>query len=726
MNAPITSMNRRNFLAGSAGLTFAFSFGLEGAAQAQGASAPVNAFVRIATDGTITIMNPAPEMGQGVFTALPVIIAEELDADWSKVRIEQSPVDAAYNHPIFRSQFVVASITLRGYWMPLRTAGAQARHILLAAAAQRWNVPIAELRTEPSMVVHPASGRKMPYGEIASFAKAPEQMPEIKPEQLKKPADFRLIGKDLPRADVPAKSRGAQTYTIDVQVPGMLYATLARRPVRDSAPLDVNKDELKKQPGVVDVVMLEQGVGILATSVEAAFAARQKLKATWKDAIGFKVDSERNLQEYLAHVRDPAKTGVPVRSAGEPAAALQAAARVHTSDFTTDYVYHAQMEPHGCVASVTADGVEVWSGTQWPTMARDMAAKTAGVAPEKVKFHVMSMGGGYGRRAFVEYVIDAVALSKAVGKPVKLILSREDDLLSGRFRPMTAQRLEVGLDAAGKITAWKHRIAADTIVPYLYGQQRMDAQKGVDHIVTSGMEMPHYDLPVHLNEHIYEERGIRNAAWRGIGAGHNNFAIEVTLDELARAANQSPLAYRLALLKDPRAKAVVEKVAQMAEFDRKREGRALGLAFAKLGLPPIGYSMAATVAEVSVDRASGKIRVHNLWIAADAGLPVQPGNLIAQIEGSAIFNLSASLKERITIKDGIVQQTNFHAYELLRQSEVPEIKVELIRSGEMPLPAGELGIGGIAPAIANAVLAMTGKTLRALPFTQERVKAALA
>ena len=288
----------------------------------------------------------------------------------------------------------------------------------------------------------------------------------------------------------------------------------------------------------------------------------------------------------------------------------------------------------------------------------------------------------------------------------------------------SASRLE--LDAGGKVLGWRHRIAADTVVPYLYGQPRMDAQKGVDHIVFAGADMPHYDVPAHVAEHIYEERGVRTAPWRGIGSGATNFAIEVVIDELAQLAGRNPLEYRLALLKDPRAKRVVEKVAEMAEWTRKRDGTALGIAFGKLGLPPVGFSLVAAAAEVSVDRASGRLRCHNLWCAADVGLPVQPANVVAQLEGSLIFALGSALKERITIRNGAVQQSNFHDYEILRFSEIPQIKVEVIRSGDIPLPVGELGMPVVVPAVSNAVFALTGRRLRNAPFAPNRVKAALA
>jgi isoquinoline 1-oxidoreductase subunit beta len=728
-----TSLSRRDALKAAGGLTFAFSFGLSADdASAQKTAAPaaaskLNAYVSIAGDGIITIQSPAPEMGQGIKTGIPLIIAEELDADWSKVRVVQSPIDPAYDHPIFRSQFVVGSLSTRGYWMPVRTAGAQARRVLLDAAAAKWNVPVGELSTEPGVVVHKASNRRLGYGEIAATAKAPDKLPEIKPEDLKKVAAFRLLGKDVARGDVPAKATGREQYSIDVQVPGMLFGTLARAPVRGSGPVSFNEADLAKMPGVVKVVALSNGVGIVGQSMPQVIAARRALKAQWKDAPGSKTNSVEALKEYQAAVRNAEKKGVVGRNSGDIAKAMAEAAKTVTGEYTTDYVYHAQMEPLNAVASVTADGVEVWAGTQWPTMAMTKAAEAAGVPREKVKFNPMTMGGGFGRRAYVEYVVDAVALSKAAGKPVKMVQTREDDVAAARVRPMTAHKIDVGLDKDGKILGWRHRIAADTVVPYLYGPARMETQKGVDHIVMAGADVPLYDVQSHQAEHLYEERGVRTAAWRGIGAGHNAFAIECMIDRLAKETGVNPIAYRIGLLKDRRAKDVIHTVAEMSDWYNKkaRPGRSVGVAFSRLGLPQVGEALAATVAECSVDQASGLVRVHKLWCAADVGLPLQPANIAAQVEGSLIWGVSSALKERITIKDGAVQQQNFSDYEILRMSETPEVNVKVLRSGEMPLPVGELGLGTVIPAIANAIFAGTGKWLTAAPFTKTRVTTAL-
>jgi isoquinoline 1-oxidoreductase subunit beta len=725
--APSFRPSRRAVLAGSAGLTFAFAFGAE--TQAQNAAQPVgklNAYVTILPDGGITIMAPAPEMGQATNTTLPLIIAEELDADWRRVWVLTAPVNPAFDHPVFRSQFVVASLTTRAYWMPLRTAGAQARRVLLDAVAERWKVPVMELTTEPSMVVHAASNRKISYGDVVAFAMAPEKLPEIKPTDLKPVANFRLIGKDVDRWDVPAKSSGRTTFAIDVKVPGMAHGVMARAPVMGATVKSHNGDDLKKLPGVTHVLPMPAGIAIVANRIEQALAARAALKVEWNAAPGSGFNSDAGLATFQAAARDPAAKAVVGRKTGEAEDAIKAAAKVISGEYSTDHAAHAQMEPLNAAASVTPEGVEVWVGTQWPSRVRDDAAKIASVTPDKVKVNMLPMGGGFGRRAHTEYANEAVEVSKAVGKPVKLISTREDDMANSHMRPMTAHRIDVGLDAAGKVTGWKHRIAADLVVPNLYGMARLDAQKGVDHIVMAHADVPNYDVPNHLADHVYQEPGVRTAAWRGIGAGPNAFAIESMIDELAANAGQDPLAFRLAFLKDARAKAVVQAAAEMAEWSRKREGAALGLAFSRLGVPQLGESLSAVVVEATVDRAAGKIRIAKVWCAADVGLPVQPRNIVHQVQGSIVWGLSSALTERATFRNGAVEQTNYTDYRVMRLSEMPEIQVRVIRSGDIPMPVGELGLGAVTPAIANAVAALTGKRLRNAPFTEARVKAALA
>jgi isoquinoline 1-oxidoreductase beta subunit len=724
-------ISRRAFLGGSAGLAFSFSLGLPGSAQAQAARGRLNAYVSIAPDGTITIQQPVAEMGQGISTGLPLIVAEELDADWSKVKVVQSPIDAAYHHPIFKAQYVVASISTLGYWTPMRMAGAGARRVLVDAAAAKWGVPAAECATEPSAVVHKASGRKMSYGEIASFATPPATPPAIDASKdLKKPGEYRLLGKGVPRVDIPVKTTGAAKYGIDARVPGMAYATFVRPPIRDSGPVGANTHELRKVAGITNVVLLEHGVAIVGETFAAVSKARKQLKVTWRDGLpGEAIDTDKDLQTYLGDGRNPKRVGVEWKSKGDPSKAMPEAARTITREYLSDHVYHAQMEPMNATADVRRDGVDIWVGTQAPTRTRLDVAKALGTSPEQVTVHQQYLGGGFGRRATVEASVDAALISKAVNRPVKLILSREDDLSAGTFRPMTSQRIEAGVDAGGKIVAWQHRVVGEPVGDFVYHKGYNEKAKNRDTIFMMGAELPYYNkIDNWRSEHLMTPERTRVAAWRGIGAGYTKFAIESMIDELAHAAKMDPLAYRLAHTDDGRARRVLEKVAEMSGWGKAPPaGRARGVAFAEYGIlaPKVG-SLVGAVAEISLDRKTGRIRVHNYWAAADAGLAINPTAFAAQVESAIVWGLSCALKERVTMRNGVVQQSNFHQYELMRMSEVPEIKVEII-TGAAPVPSmvGELGVPCTAPAVANAFFALTGKRLYHMPFTPARVQAAL-
>jgi isoquinoline 1-oxidoreductase beta subunit len=699
--------------------------------EAQTAPGRLNAYVSIAPDGTITIQQPVAEMGQGISTGLPLIVAEELDADWSKVRVVQSPIDPVYHHPIFKAQYVVASISTLGYWTPLRMAGAQARRVLVDAAATKWGVPPAECVTEPSTVVHTPSGRKMSYGEIASFATPPATPPALDASKdLKKPGDYRLLGKGVPRVDVPAKSTGAAKYGIDARVPGMAYATFVRPPVRDSGPQSANAAELKKLPGIVDVVNLDHGVAIVGETYAAVSKARKQLKVTWRSGFpGEAINTDKDLETYLGDGRDPKRVGVEWKSKGDPAKAIGGAARTVSREYLSDHVYHAQMEPMNATADVRRDGIDIWVGTQAPTRTKLDVASALGTTPDLVNVHQQYLGGGFGRRATVEASVDAALISKAVNRPVKLILSREDDFWAGTFRPMTSQRIEAGLDAGGKIIAWQHRVVGEPVGDFVYHKGYNEKAKNRDTIFMMGAELPYYNKIDHWrSEHLFEPERTRVAAWRGIGAGYTKFAIESMIDELAHAAKMDPLAYRLAHTDDGRARRVLEKVAAMSGWGKKPPaGRARGIAFAEYGIlaPKVG-SLVGAVTEISVDQKTGRIRVHNYWAAADAGVAINPTAFAAQVESAIVWGLSCALKERVTMVKGVVQQSNFHQYELLRMSEVPEIKVEII-TGQAPVPSmvGELGVPCTGPAVANAFFALTGKRLYHMPFTPQRVLAAL-
>ncbi|MEA2905439.1 MAG: isoquinoline 1-oxidoreductase subunit beta [Alphaproteobacteria bacterium] len=728
MNQPI---NRRDFLKDTAaGLTFALTLAadpraiLAEAAAADGAFSPT-VWVSIATDGAITIVSPAAEMGQGTFTTLPAILAEELDADWSKVKLVIPPAweEKKYGNPVYGGSFQTsASASVHGYFKSLRVAGAQARRVLLDAVAAKWNVPVAELTTEPSVVVHKASGRRMSYGEVAGFAQAPAELPKIEDKDLKAPANFRLIGKDVARVELPTKVTGAAKYAMDVQVPGMVYAAVLQSPYPGGAPQTVDDTAARRVAGITDVLRLPDGVAVIGASVEGTQAAKNLLKVTWSDAPGASHDSERALGELAAAGRDRSRDGVPYEKVGDAKAAMKSAAKVFTGEYRTRYVYHAQMEPLNATASVGADGksAEIWAGTQGPTGLLNQVAQLLQTDRAKITLHQHVLGGGFGRRGQHEVVIDAVRLSKAVGKPVKLVWSREDDLTFGKFRPATAHHIEAGFDAGGKLIAWHHRVIAESVVAYTAAMAGTTPAP-IDRIVMKGSPIPQYPVANKLAEHVVMPGRARLAPWRGVGNGHNAFAAESFLDEMAKELGKDPIAFRLELSEgQPRMQHLLRTVAQMSDWTRKRDGTALGTATMVKD-----DTLAAGVAEVSVDRASGKIKVHNVWCAIDAGIAVQPRNLAAQTEGSIVYGLGHVLREKITIKDGRVQQSNFTDYEVTRMSDVPNIEVKVVSTDNPPTGAGEDGLPLVACAVGNAIAALTGVRLRELPFAPDRVRGAL-
>ncbi len=721
-----TNINRRDFLGTAAGLTLALALDplLPNEAAADAAFAP-SAWVNIATDGTITIVSPAAEMGQGSFTTLPAIIAEELDADWSRVRPILPPAwdDKTYGNPAYGSTFQTsASASVHGYFKALRIAGAQARRVLLDAVAAKWNVPVSELSTEPSVVVHKASNRRIGYGEIASFAKAPAELPKIEEKDLKPAAHFRLIGKDVARVELPTKVNGSAKYAMDVQVPGMVYAAVLQSPYFGGAPQTVDDSEARRVPGVTDVVKLPDGVGVIGTTLEGAQAAKNLLKVTWGTAPGANHDSERALEEFAAVGRDLSREGVPYEKKGDAKAAIKGAARVFRGDYRTRYVYHAQMEPLNATASVSPDGksAEIWAGTQGATGLLNQAAKLLEIDRSRITLHQHFLGGGFGRRGQQEVIMDALRLSKAVGKPVKLVWSREDDLTFGKFRPMTAHHIEAGFDANGKLIAWHHRVVAESVVAYTAAMAGTRPAP-VDRIVMKGSPIPQYPIENKLAEHVVMPGRARLAPWRGVGNGHNAFAAESFIDEMAKDLGKDPIAFRLEISEgQPRMQHLLREVAAMSDWKRKREGRAVGVATMVKD-----DTLAAGVAEVSVDRASGKIRVHNVWVAIDAGIAVQPRNLAAQTEGSIVYGLGHVLREQITIKDGRVLQSNYTDYQVTRMSDVPNIEVKVVSTDNPPTGAGEDGLPVLACSVGNAIATLTGVRLRELPFAPERVRGAL-
>src|SRR6266516_4093165 len=529
-----SGITRRQFMVGAAGLTFTVL--LDGCAAMRteepgagaslapapaGGAKTVNAWVSLSYDGTVYIANPAVEMGQGSQTAIPLIIAEEMDADWSRVVIvPAAPDDKIYGNPGFRGlMYTAGSATVTGYWDVARTFGAQVRRVVMENAASKWGVPLAELSTEPSTAVHAKTGRRMSYGEIAAFAEIPATAPTIKSEELKKPGQYRLIGKDAMRVELPTKVNGTAQYSIDVQLPGMLYGAVLRGPVEGAAPLAIDDAQARAVAGVVRIVPMAFGVGVIAETPWAAFDAKNALKVTWdRRARAFGHDSDKAIQVYSAAARDLNRAGKPWDTAGDIAPAMRNAAKIYESEFVCDYSYHAQMEPLNSVASVSAagDACEIWCGTQSQTMAVAAVAKTLGIPVEKVKLNLTLLGGGFGRRGHrdEEFVVDSVLLSKEVKRPVKVLWTREDDVRNGRFRPLSVHFLRAGLDSSNRIVAWQHRVACDEITAF-QDPVRYKGGGEKDFLAMAGSELRTYDIPNRLSEQLPQETGIRTSSLRG-------------------------------------------------------------------------------------------------------------------------------------------------------------------------------------------------------------------
>jgi isoquinoline 1-oxidoreductase beta subunit len=655
-----------------------------------------------------------------------LVLAEELDADWSKVRVVVAPPnDELYKNPAFGYMYTAGSNAVTAYFKDLRRFGAQVRRILLENAARRWNAPIEELTTTPNVVIHAKSGRRLSYGEIAAFAEVPAKAPDIADSELKKTDQFRLIGKDVMRVELPQKVNGTAQYSIDVQVPGMLYGAILRSPVEGGAPDKIDDAKAKSIAGVVRIVALPYGVGVVAETPWAAFDAKDALKVTWTrtgKAWGF--NSEKALIDFAASARDVSRPGKLWAREGDALAALQHAATLVDGEYRNDLVYHAQMEPLNAVASVSeaGDACELWCGVQSKTVAVTVAANALKVAPDKITYHDMLMGGGFGRRGHrdEEYVHDAVVLSNAVRKPVKALWTREDDVHNGRFNPLSVHYLRAGFDASGKLVAYHHRKATDEVTAF-QDPVRFERQHGRDVIAFVGIDAAYYEIPNRLAEAVPQDSGLRTSSLRGISHLTNIFAIESFIDELARKRGVDPAKFRRDLVTtNPRALNIIDRVAGMANWGRKRDGSALGFAY-------MNYSgtQIALVAEVTIDRKTGVLRVPNVWTALDPGIAVQPDNIVAQTESSIVYGLGFALWERITIDDGAVQESNFYDYHVPRLNEVPQMFIEVVATDNHPTGVGQMATPLVAPAIANAVAELAGVRLRETPMSPDRVKKAL-
>jgi isoquinoline 1-oxidoreductase subunit beta len=724
------ALSRRSFLVvtGAFGVTVAFGSSPD-AAPAATSFAP-NAWVTIGDDNIVTIIPPAVEMGQGVRTSLPLILAEDLDADWNRVQVAETPDDdKIYGNPIFNHQLTtVGSFAVTGYYDVLRLAGAQARKVLIANAAEAWKVPADELTTEPGMVVHAKSGRKISYGDLAKNATVPNPLPEVTKADLKPNSQFRLIGKDTGRIDVPSKVNGTAQYGIDTELPDMLYASVLFPPVQYEGPGEIDDAAAKAVKGVVKIVPLQPGpgviggVGVVAETIDAAMRAKSLLKVTWtKKAQAQNYDDDSVLQDYRAIAADWSQPGVEMISAGDADGAIKSAAKVISVDYLSDHVSHVCMEPLNVTVKADNGTIDIWSGNQSPSTMKILGMIVGKTTPDKVHVHTKLLGGGFGRRTDGDDMVQALILALNVpGRPVKMIWSREDDIRNDKLRPLTAQHIEIGLDADNNIVGWRHRIVNESyfariLPPDLFAKIKKDIVSG------GGGEMS-YAMANHRVEWVRAPRGIDVGAWRGIAAGYTKFAIETLMDEMAALKKMDPLDYRLALLKgDPRAANVLNKVADMSNYRTKRDGgRAVGIAYSDAL-----NSHTAVATEVSVDSNSGKITVHHMWAVVDPGTVVQPKNVEAQMMSAMTFGLGAALRERITIKDGVIQETNFDSYQVMRMSDIPPMDITVISTEDHPTGIGEAGVPAVAPAIANAVALITGKRLRHLPMTPDRVKESL-
>ena len=706
---------RRGFLKSGTGAALSIGFALPLAAGRLEAATPAvfapNAWLRITGDGTVTVLCGSAEMGQGVLTAIPMLVAEELDADWKKVRVQQSPVDKAYDNPMFGMQATGGSTTVRAHWEPLRKAGAAAREMLVAAAAAQWKVPAGECRTEAGQVIH-TSGKKLAYGPLVPAASKLAVPAEPK---LKDAKDFRILGKRTNRLDTPGKINGTAKFGIDAQVPGMLVAVMARAPQPGAKPAKVDDAAAKAVKGVRQVISIPHGVAVLADGYWAAKKGRDALKIDW-DLGAAKDLSTASAMTMLS--QGAGNADAIALDAGNVKDAAATSAKAVDATYEAPYLAHACMEPMNCTAWVKGDTVEIWAGTQSQGPNQGILSQVASVTPAKVKVNTLLLGGGFGRRFAPDFTIDATLLSKISGKPVKLIYSREDDMAAGFYRPAAVAKFEAALDDKGAPTMLKCGVGSPSIMAASGFMKIPD--NGVDSFAMEGIADHPYDIANQRLAYGRTEPGPQVWFWRSVGHSQNIFFIESFIDELAAAAKADPYEYRRALLgKQPRYKGVLELAAQKAGWGTPLPaGVHRGIAVAQ----SFG-SYVAEVVEVSL-AADGTPRVHRVVAAVDCGMTVNPQTIERQIEGAIVYGLSAALYGRIDFKDGRVQQGNFHDYPVLRMTEMPKVEVHIVASSEKPGGIGEPGTPPIAPAVANAIFAATGKRLRSLPFDTAQLKKA--
>jgi isoquinoline 1-oxidoreductase beta subunit len=664
-----------------------------------------NAFLRISTDERVTVIINHSEMGQGVYTSLPMLRAEELDADWSKVGFEAAPVDPKYNHPVYGMQMTGGSSSVWSGFEQYRNAGAAARAMLVAAAAEQWNVDSATLRASEGAVFD-RTNRKLTYGALAE--RAAKMTPPAK-VSLKDPKSFKLIGTPQKRLDTSEKINGKAIFGLDVKLPGMLTAVVARAPIFGGTMKTFDDSRARNMPGVRKVVAVPSGVAILADTFWQAKMAREALQVDWDDGAMHDFSTARMMQQFREQAQSPGKS---IRRDGDPDATFAKAAKTLEAVYEVPYLSHLMMEPLNCAVDLRADTCEIWTGTQFQTVDRANAAKAAGLPPEKVQIHTTFLGGGFGRRANPQsdFVVESVHLAKAAGVPVKVIWTREDDMQGGWYRPAYLHAIAGSVDASGNPLSWRSRLVGQSIMagsPF----EGMIAQKGYDPTSVEGVDDLPYAIPNLAVEYHQADVKVPVQWLRSVGHSHTAFATECFVDELAGLTHEDPYQFRRGLLQGhPRHLGVLDLAAQKSGWSKPlQKGRARGIA-----VHSSFESYSAQVAEVSVE--DGRVRVHKMVCAIDCGRYVNPGIIAAQTEGGAIFGASAALFQELTFEGGRLKQTNFHTFPVVRMNECPEIETHIVENDEKSGGIGEPGVPCAAPAIANAIFAATGKRIRKLPI----------
>ena len=707
-------MLRREFLKKSAGggTALVIAFYLPGKFEALAAAPPVepaavNAWVRIAPDDAVTLIIDKSEMGQGVVTSLAMLLAEELELDWKKISFEFAPAAPQYFNPLFGLQGTGGSTSVRSSWGPLTKAGAAAREMLIAAAAKQWYVEPSACHAENGAVVHNATSKRLGYGVLAVEA---AKLPVPASPALKDPKDYKYIGKPTKRLDTPSKVNGKASFGIDVRLPNIQHAVVARCPVFGGKVKSFDDSKAKGIRGVKQVLQISTGVAVVADNTWSAMEGRRALQIAWDEGPNAANSSDAIRKLYLAAAEKP---GAIARKDGDADAALASAAKKVKAAYEVPFLAHATMEPMNCAADVRTDGCDIYAPTQFQTFTQNTSAKITGLKPEQVRVHTTYVGGGFGRRAEQDFITEAVEISKARGAPVLVTWSREDDMQHDFYRPAAYTTITAGLDADGWPVAWKSRVVSPSIMSRFFPGS---VKNGLDNSSVEGIVEMKYGIPNFLCEYVLTDTGVPVGFWRSVGNSQNGYIVESFVDDLAKAGGKDPFEFRRKLLANaPRHRGVLELAAEKAGWGKPLPaGRTRGIAVVE----SFGSSV-AEVAEVSVNRSSGKVRVHRVVCAVDCGRHVNPDTVAAQMEGAIVYGLSAALKGQITINKGRVEQSNFHDYELLRVNDMPQVEVHIMPSNEAPGGAGEPGTPPIAPAVCNAIFAATGKPIRRLPIRAE-------